>query len=76
MAGTDDATLLARGKSDGDLFRFEGALKELPGVAFSSVMTPIEEGGDPDRRRRWRRWPSSTASIPSTSVCCDGVMAA
>src|SRR5882724_3971777 len=47
MAGTDDATLLARGKSDGDLFRFEGGLKELPGVAFSSVMTPIEEEAIP-----------------------------
>jgi len=43
MAGTDDATLLARGRRDGDLFRFEGALRELPGVPFQSVMTPIEE---------------------------------
>jgi hypothetical protein len=47
MAGTDDATLLARGKADGDLFRFAGGLKELPGVAFSSVMTPIEQEAIP-----------------------------
>jgi hypothetical protein len=47
MAGSDDATLLARGKPDGDLFRFEGGLKELPGVAFSSVMTPLEEEAIP-----------------------------
>ena len=43
MAGTDDATLLARGRPDGDLYRFEGRLKELPGAVFSSVMTPLEE---------------------------------
>jgi hypothetical protein len=43
MAGTDDATLLAHGKADGDLYRFEGRLRELPDVPFQSVMTPIEE---------------------------------
>jgi hypothetical protein len=43
MAGTDDATLLATGRADGDLYRFEGGLRELPGVAFHSVMTPIEQ---------------------------------
>src|SRR6202022_505948 len=43
MAGTDDATLIARGWPDGHLYRFEGALKELPGAVFRSVMTPIEE---------------------------------
>ncbi|HET9583964.1 MAG TPA: GrlR family regulatory protein, partial [Bradyrhizobium sp.] len=47
MAGTDDATLLAKGRPDGDLYRFEGALKELPGVMFHSVMTPIEEEAVP-----------------------------
>ena len=47
MAGTDDATLLARGRRDGKLVRFEGELKELPGVPFQSVMTPIEEGAVP-----------------------------
>jgi hypothetical protein len=47
MAGTDDATLLARGRPDGDLYRFEGGLKELPGAVFSSVMTPIEEEAIP-----------------------------
>ena len=41
MAGTDDATLLARGKADGDLYRFEGRLKELPAAVFNSVMTPL-----------------------------------
>jgi len=43
MAGTDDATLLARGRPDGELYRFEGRLKELPGPIFRSVMTPVEE---------------------------------
>jgi hypothetical protein len=47
MAGTDDATLLARGQADGDLYRFEGGLKELPGVKFQSVMTPIEDEASP-----------------------------
>ncbi len=43
MAGTDDATLLAKGVADGDLYHFKGELKELPGVPFQSVMTPITE---------------------------------
>lgn len=43
MAGTDDATLLAKGWADGDLYCFKGELKELPGVPFQSVMTPITE---------------------------------
>jgi hypothetical protein len=43
MAGTDDATLLAKGTPDGALYRFAGHLKELPGAVFNSVMTPIEE---------------------------------
>lgn len=43
MAGTDDATLIAKGWADGDLYRFKGELKELPGVPFQSVMTPITE---------------------------------
>jgi len=43
MAGTDDATLIARGRPDGKLYRFEGLLKELPGPIFRSVMTPVEE---------------------------------
>jgi hypothetical protein len=47
MAGTDDATLLAKGMADGNLYRFEGGLKELPGVAFHSVMTPIEQDAIP-----------------------------
>ncbi|MEH2533849.1 hypothetical protein V1277_006855 [Bradyrhizobium sp. AZCC 1588] len=47
MAGTDDATLLAKGRADGNLYHFEGGLKELPGVAFQSVMTPIEQEAIP-----------------------------
>jgi hypothetical protein len=43
MAGTDDATLIATGRPDGVLLRFKGELKELPGVPFQSVMTPITE---------------------------------
>jgi hypothetical protein len=47
MAGTDDATLLARGKSDGERYRFEGRLKEVPGALFQSVLTPVEEQSSP-----------------------------
>ena len=47
MAGTDDATLLAQGRANGDLYAFEGGLKELPGVKFQSLMTPIEEDAIP-----------------------------
>ena len=47
MAGTDDATLLARGRPDGELYRFKGELKQLPGVPFQSVMTPITEEAIP-----------------------------
>jgi len=43
MAGTDDATLIAKGRADGKLYRFRGALKELPGAVFQSVMTPVVE---------------------------------
>jgi hypothetical protein len=43
MAGNDDATLSARGRADGKLYRFEGTLDVLPGAVFKSVMTPVEE---------------------------------
>jgi len=43
MAGTDDATLFARGKADGGLYRFQGRLRELPDVPFQSVMTPVDD---------------------------------
>jgi len=43
MAGTDQATLLAHGRPDGQVYRFSGELKELPGVPFQSVLTPVEE---------------------------------
>jgi T3SS negative regulator,GrlR len=47
MAGTDDATLLARGRADGEVYRFRGALKEVPGAVFQSAMTPIQEESVP-----------------------------
>src|SRR5512139_380436 len=47
MAGTDDATLIARGQADGNLYRFRGALKEVPGAVFQSVMTPVQEEAVP-----------------------------
>jgi hypothetical protein len=47
MAGTGDATLLTQGGPDGALYCFERGLKELPGVKFQSVMTPIEEEASP-----------------------------
>ena len=43
MAGTDDATLFARGRRDGARYLFEGRLRELPDTPFRSVMTPVEE---------------------------------
>jgi hypothetical protein len=43
LAGTDEATLLARGRAQGEIFHFEGGLKELPGAVFRSVMTPIND---------------------------------
>ena len=43
MAGEDDATLNARGRADGTLYRFEGSLNTMPGAVFKSVMTPVEE---------------------------------
>ncbi|MCA6107322.1 hypothetical protein [Bradyrhizobium cenepequi] len=43
MAGTDDATLVAQGRPDGGSYRFEGGLREVPGVPFQAVLTPIEE---------------------------------
>jgi T3SS negative regulator,GrlR len=43
MAGNDDATLIARGRADGALYRFEGSLDTLPGAVFKWVMTPVEE---------------------------------
>jgi hypothetical protein len=47
LAGTDDATLLASGKPDGAVYRFEGRLKEVPGAIFKAVMTPVEEQSIP-----------------------------
>jgi hypothetical protein len=47
MAGTDDATLIAKGLADGERFRFKGALKEVPGAVFQSVMTPVREETSP-----------------------------
>jgi hypothetical protein len=43
MAGRDDATLVARGRPDGTLYRFEGSIRELPGSVFRSVMTPVDD---------------------------------
>src|ERR1700761_551466 len=43
LAGTDDATLRASGQPDGDVYRFEGRLNEVPGAIFRAVMTPVEE---------------------------------
>ncbi|MEA2859948.1 MAG: hypothetical protein QOC72_1987 [Methylobacteriaceae bacterium] len=45
LLGSDDATLKARGRADGDgkIFRFEGGSEQLPGAIFRSVMTPLDE---------------------------------
>jgi hypothetical protein len=43
MAGQDDAILSARGRADGNVYRFEGGLDVTPGAVFKSVMTPVEE---------------------------------
>jgi len=43
LAGADDATLTARGRPDGAVYRFEGSLDVSPGAVFKAVLTPIEE---------------------------------
>ena len=43
MAGTDDATLFARGRADGEALSLPGPVGELPNVPFQSVMTSVEE---------------------------------
>lgn len=43
LAGTDDATLRARGRADGEILHFEGSIIELAGSVFRSVMTPIDD---------------------------------
>lgn len=43
MAGADEATLLLRGREEGELVHFEGTLVEFPGSVFRAVMTPIDE---------------------------------
>jgi hypothetical protein len=47
MAGKDDAILIARGRPEGALYRFQGSLNTLPGAIFRSVMTPVEEQSIP-----------------------------
>jgi hypothetical protein len=43
LLGSDDATLKARGRAHGGIFRFEGGSEQSPGAVFRSVMTPLEE---------------------------------
>lgn len=43
LAGADVATLVATGRQDGKLYRFEGELKEMPGVLFQCVLTPVDD---------------------------------
>lgn len=47
MAGTDDATLIARCRADGGVYRVKGALREVPGAVFQAVMTPVKEEAVP-----------------------------
>lgn len=47
MAGTDEATLVARGCAEGELYRFAGELKGRPGVPFRCVLTPVEDQVQP-----------------------------
>ena len=44
---TDRITLALRGRQQGDQYCFEGGTTQMPGVAFSSVMTPISEEAAP-----------------------------
>src|SRR4051812_39460301 len=41
--GADEATLVLKGRAEGDLVYFEGTLRELPGSVFRAVMTPIDD---------------------------------
>src|ERR1700692_4478012 len=44
---TDRISLTLNGKQHGEQYDFEGRTTQLPGIAFSSVMTPISEKGAP-----------------------------
>ncbi|CCE08262.1 conserved hypothetical protein [Bradyrhizobium sp. STM 3843] len=61
MAGTDEATLRARGWPDGSLYRFAGELDELPGVPFKSTLTPVEDQ------------PFATDAMPSEAGIVNGL---
>jgi hypothetical protein len=65
MAGTDDATLLARGKPDGELSLRRPA-EGSAGPLVSIRHDPGRGAVNSDRRRRGRGAASSMGSIPST----------
>jgi len=44
---TDQITLTVKGSRQGQQYRFEGGTPQLPGIVFSSVMTPISEAAAP-----------------------------
>lgn len=47
LLGSDDATLVARGRDHGDQLRFKGESPQMPGVVFRSVMTAINVENSP-----------------------------
>jgi hypothetical protein len=43
LLGADIATINVRGRAQGDVYRFEGGSRQMPGAVFKSVMTPIDD---------------------------------
>lgn len=41
LFGTDNITLTLRGTENGDMIDFEGTALQLPGVAFTAILTRI-----------------------------------
>jgi hypothetical protein len=44
---SDRITMALKGRQQGEQYHFEGGTTQLPGIAFSSVMTPISEEAAP-----------------------------
>lgn len=48
LLGADIATIDVKGSADGDVYSFAGGSPQMPGAAFRSVMTPIEDETVPE----------------------------
>lgn len=48
LLGADIATIDVKGSAEGDVYSFAGGSPQMPGAAFRSVMTPIEDETVPE----------------------------